>query len=84
MLLRANRTCELCGASGLLHVGHLLSVKHAIAAGLNDDEINGDENLAAMCEECNLGLAEEPVPLRLAVALAIARIRCTKTESKKP
>ena len=75
VLLRANRTCELCGKGGNLHVGHLLSVAHGIAQGLTELELNSEENLAAFCDECNLGLGEETVPLRLAVAMVLARVR---------
>lgn len=80
ILLRASRRCELCGKEGLLHVGHLVSVKHGLANGLADAEINSDENLAAFCDECNLGLGEETVPLRLAVAMVLARVRNQQTE----
>lgn len=79
VLMRASGRCELCGAKpngqdGGLHVGHLLSVKDGHAHGLTDSEINGDENLAAFCAECNLGMGEETVPLRLAVAIVLARL----------
>jgi hypothetical protein len=79
VLMRATGRCELCGKqpgdNASLHVGHLLSVKAAMDAGLSDAEINDDSNLAAMCDECNLGLGQEPVPLRLAVALVLSRAR---------
>ena len=42
--------------------------------GLTDDEVNDDENLAAMCEECNLGIGKQPLPLRTAIAILRARI----------
>lgn len=77
VLLRANRHCELCGHEGNLHVGHLLSVNAGVRGGLTDAEINSEENLAAMCEECNLGLNDECVPLRLAIAMVLARVRNT-------
>lgn len=76
ILLRANSRCELCGkADAVLHVGHLISVKHGLMQGLTELEINDDENLCCLCDECNLGLGEEPVSLRFAVALVMARIR---------
>jgi len=78
ILLRANGRCELCGRKGEeagLHVGHLVSVKAGTAGGMSDDEINSDENLSAMCAECNLGLGQEPVPLRLAIRLVMERRR---------
>jgi len=79
---RATGRCEICGSRGILHVGHLLSVKRALELGLGEAEINSDENLAAMCEECNLGIGEEPVPLRLAVAIVMARIRKGRTREQ--
>ncbi len=76
VLLRSTGHCELCGASGVpLHVGHLLSVKDGLDRGLTEVELNGEENLAAMCEECNLGLGKQTVPLRLVVAIVLARLR---------
>lgn len=78
VLMRANGHCELCGksiADSPVHVGHLLSVKDGFERGLSDAEINGEENLAAFCEECNLGMGKETVPLRLAVAIVLARVR---------
>jgi hypothetical protein len=41
--------------------------------GLKDEEINSDENLACMCEECNLGIGKESLPLRIAVAIIARR-----------
>ncbi len=74
VLLRATGKCELCGKrDSFMHVGHLISVDSAHAAGLSDDVINSSENLCAMCEECNLGIGKEPVPLRLAIAMIMAR-----------
>lgn len=66
---RSSGRCELCGAAGVLHVAHLLSVEDGIAAGLTDSEINCDENLCALCEECNLGLGALSVSPRLYIAL---------------
>jgi len=42
---------------------------------MTDQEINSDENLAAFCEECNLGMGKTPISLRLAVAIVRARIK---------
>ena len=74
ILMRATGRCEICGkTTGVLHVGHLLSVEDGIAYGLKDSEINCEENLACMCEECNLGIGKESVPLRLAAAIIVRR-----------
>lgn len=75
ILLRANGHCELCGRHEELHVGHLISVDHGIASGMTDIQINDEENLAAMCAECNLGLGKQPVTLRFAVSLVMARLK---------
>lgn len=78
VLERANRHCELCGKSAdvcALHVGHLLSVDAGMARGFTEIELNDEENLCSMCDECNLGLGKEPVSLRFVVALLMARLR---------
>lgn len=75
VLLRANGRCELCNAGTNLHVGHLLSVADGFAAGLTEIELNHDENLCALCEECNLGLGHETIPLRFAIRLLRQRIQ---------
>lgn len=64
---RASNRCEFCGAPSSvspLHVGHLVSVKDGFDLGLSDQEINHDENLAAMCDQCNLGLGDSTLSLR--------------------
>lgn len=73
---RANGHCEICGADGedrLLHVGHLISVDDGLLEGLSEKELNHQENLAAMCEECNLGLGRESVTVRMLMRLALKR-----------
>lgn len=78
ILLRANWRCECCGRkpekpTDELHVGHAVSVADGHAQGLGDDEINSDENLLAMCSECNLGLGRESIPAWLAAGIIKAR-----------
>jgi 5-methylcytosine-specific restriction endonuclease McrA len=78
ILERATGRCELCGkgsAAGPLHVGHLVSVEQGIANGLTEVELNDPENLAAFCDECNLGMGKQTVPLRMAISIFMARIR---------
>ena len=82
IIMRANTRCELCGASKELHVGHLLSVDAARKEGMPEEEINSDENLAAICESCNYGLGDEPVPLRLAIAIVMARAKRLREVTK--
>lgn len=76
IILRDGARCRLCGKSATqatLHVGHLLSVKDGMRLELSDEQINSDENLAAMCDECNLGLGEQTVPLWLMIVVLKAR-----------
>ena len=74
VLMRANLSCEICHAwSRELQIGHLISVADGIAHGLSDDDINSEENLAAMCAECNSGIGKQTVPLRLAVVMIRTR-----------
>ena len=75
ILQRATGRCELCGSPRELSVGHLLSVADGHAAGLPDGVINHDENLAAFCAECHLGMGRESIPVRLLVALLECRVR---------
>lgn len=73
ILMRDGR-CVLCGSRDNLHVGHLIPVVVGLEAGLTDLQLNDDENLAAMCEECNLGMAANPPPLWIVVPLLRARL----------
>jgi hypothetical protein len=76
LMVRANGRCEVCGTTDReLHVAHLLSIDAGKEAGLTERELNDDENLCAMCDACNLGLGRNPVPLRLAIGIQMARIR---------
>jgi len=73
---RAGGCCEICHNMGAeLHVGHLLSVAAGRAEGLTDADLNHPDNLAAMCSTCNLGLGDQPVSVRLVLALTMARIK---------
>lgn len=71
--MRAHGMCELCSGRSELHVGHILSVAEALDQKLEPAQFNSDDNLMAMCAQCNLGLGKNPVPLWLATALLIAR-----------
>lgn len=73
ILERSTCRCEFCGSSGNLHVGHILSVKDGLDYGLTDIEINHDENLAALCEECNLGMGKASMAPRIYAALLLRR-----------
>lgn len=79
ILMRATGRCELCGVKPKdgesLHVGHLISVKDGMKRGLTELELNNDENLCAMCQECNIGIGGETIPLRLMVSILLTRRR---------
>ncbi len=76
ILERDNYTCVMCHcADKPLHIGHLLSVIEGKEQGLTADELFDDENLAAMCEECNLGQGARSVSMRLLCAVLRARIK---------
>lgn len=72
---RATGRCELCGTSdAILHVGHILSVDDGLGIGFTELELNDPANLAAMCEECNLGLGKLSISPRLYIALLKKRL----------
>lgn len=76
ILDRDNSTCVGCHrADTIVHVAHLLSVEDGRALGATEEELFSDENLATMCEECNLGFSGRSVSLRLVFRLLQARIR---------
>jgi hypothetical protein len=82
ILQRDGNRCVLCKAENRpLHVGHVVSVDAGFATGLTDAEINDEENLIAQCEECNLGLGAQPIPLRIAIAILKARIAWRNKEA---
>jgi hypothetical protein len=74
---RANGRCELCGATPpnvILHVDHILSVCDGELLGMTETEINHDENLCCLCEECNLGKGKVSFSPRIYVALVRRRM----------
>jgi 5-methylcytosine-specific restriction endonuclease McrA len=79
ILERATGRCELCGkgpgSGAAMHVAHMVSVKQGLANGLTEVELNSEENLICACDECNLGMGKETIPLRVALAIQMARLR---------
>lgn len=83
ILERDNYTCVMCHAVDKpLHVGHLLSVDEGKRVGASEAELFADENLAAMCEECNLGQSAATISLRLMYQILQARNR--RAEAVEP
>jgi len=78
ILERANGRCEVCGKgpeSGcVMHVGHVLSVDQGLTQGMTELELNDEENLISLCDECNLGAGKSTVPIRLLMRILWARV----------
>jgi hypothetical protein len=52
-----------------MDIGHIISVHDGRVHGLSDAELFHDDNLVAMCPECNSGQGSETLPLPLLVAV---------------
>lgn len=78
VLERARGRCELCGvdlaAVSVWHVEHLLPREIALKEELPVKIVNSEKNLAAFCEECNLGYKDLIDPI---LWLVIMRRRLT-------
>ncbi len=73
IILRANARCELCGSDEMIEVGHIISAKWGFENGMTDLEINNENNLAAMCKKCNLGVRDNILPIRNLIILLTKR-----------
>ena len=71
---RATARCEFCGNATHLHISHILSVTDGLALGLTESELNADDNLALLCDYCNLGMGKNSFNPRLYVALLKRRL----------
>ena len=72
-----NGRCVQCGkdaSRAVLHIGHVISVKEGLSAGLTEAQLNHDENLVTLCDECNLGVGSEPMSLRFLIRVLHARL----------
>ena len=75
IITRALGRCEICGATDKpLHAGHIVSVEDGLEYGLTNREINSDDNLAALCEECNLGMGRHSFSPTLYIVLLRRRL----------
>jgi hypothetical protein len=85
VLLRDGGRCVVCHRGDRpLHVGHLLSVKDGLNEGMTEFDLNNDENVAAMCDECNLGISRDSLPIRFIVSILRSRIRRSSTNPETP
>ena len=75
VLERDNHTCVSCHRADVdLDIGHLLSVEDGHRLGFSNDELNDEENLAAMCAACNSGQGHLTHSLRLVGMILRARL----------
>lgn len=77
-ILMRDRHCVLCGRQDSLQIGHLLSMAAGLRAGLSESQLDSDENLAALCPACNLGIEDVAMPLWVVVPLLRARTQQMK------
>jgi len=83
ILDRDNGLCVVCGTTAA-HIGHLLSVKDGETVGADDALIWSDENLAAMCEECNLGFGSRTPSPQLVYRVVLLHYRMNNTFPNTP
>lgn len=86
ILERDNRSCIVChqpaAADRRLVIAHLISVKEGRDMGMTDKELFDDENLAAMCEECNAGIGPRTINTRM--MYQVLRVRMAQQRAKQP
>lgn len=73
---RAGFRCEFCGSAAdesTMHVGHLLSVDDCRKWELEDRFADEYENLAWLCETCNLGQGARSFTLHQALVFCVRR-----------
>ena len=76
IFLRDGDACVICHTDrAVLNVGHLIDVDSGRAEGLTDRELFDDENLAVMCEECNSGISNQPLPLKITARILAMRLK---------
>lgn len=70
ILARDKGRCFVCCRHrGDIQIGHIISVHQGQAFGLSEAELYHDDNLVALCAECNFGQGSATLPLPLLVAL---------------
>lgn len=66
VISRAHSRCELCGrdvTEAILHIGHIISEENVRELGLPMHLCDHIDNLFCLCDECNLGMGKESLPL---------------------
>src|SRR3954453_11738916 len=70
ILVRDKRTCFVCGRSDRpTDVSHIISLRDGRTYRLSEAQLFHDENLAAICAECNSGQGSERFPLPFFMAV---------------
>jgi hypothetical protein len=62
IILRDGCACVLCHGRKDLVIGHAVSLRDGYADGLTDKLLYSDNNLVAMCAECNAGQGGDSIP----------------------
>ncbi len=76
VMLRAGFVCEFCGAKApdhTMHIGHLLSEKDVREARLPLELADDFDNLALLCDACNLGMGRKSLPLHPLLVFLLRR-----------
>ena len=83
ILDRDHARCVLCGRGDVpLSLGHLLSIQDGLRLGATELELHSDENLATMCEACNLGLNSRSVSPATYARIMLHLIRASSDPEK--
>lgn len=76
ILERDGSTCQICHRTDRpLVVDHAIPVEWFKSEGVDPALADDEENLWAVCEECNSGKSDTPVPIRLLLRALMARVR---------
>ena len=62
IILRDGCACVLCHTREDLVIGHAVSVRDGYADGLTNKLLYSDNNLVAICTECNSGQGGDSIP----------------------
>ena len=75
ILERDSSTCVRCHRfDKQLHIGHAISVRDGKLMVVSERELYDDENLLALCEECNVGQASDTLSVPFLVLVLRIRI----------
>jgi 5-methylcytosine-specific restriction endonuclease McrA len=75
IILRDGCACVQCHGRKELVIGRVVSVRDGYAAGLTDAQLYCDDNLVALCAECNSGLGRNSIPAHRLLLILTLRAR---------